>query len=60
VCSSDLAHLAEDAGISLQPYPAFRAWVARIEALPGFVNDLAPYPANARPGAGRSIYDPAA
>jgi glutathione S-transferase len=54
------AHLAEDAGISLEPYPAFRAWVARIEALPGFVDDLAPYPANARPGAGRSIYDPAA
>ena len=38
---------AEDAGISLAPYPAFRSWVARIEALPGFVNDLAPYPANA-------------
>jgi glutathione S-transferase len=54
------AHLAEDAGISLEPYPAFRAWVARIEALPGFVDDLAPYPVNARPGAGRSIYDPAA
>jgi glutathione S-transferase len=53
------AHLAEDAGISLDPYPAFRAWVARIEALPGFANDLAPYPPNARPGAGRSIYDPA-
>jgi glutathione S-transferase len=54
------AHLAEDAGIALEPYPAFRAWVARIEALPGFVDDLAPYPDNARPGAGRSIYDPAA
>jgi glutathione S-transferase len=54
------AHLAEEAGIPLAPYPAFRAWVARIEALPGFENDLAPYPPNARPGAGRSIYDPAA
>jgi glutathione S-transferase len=51
------AHLAEEAGIGLDPYPAFRAWVTRVEALPGFVNDLAPYPANAAPGAGRSIYD---
>jgi glutathione S-transferase len=54
------AHLAEEAGIPLAPYPAFRAWVTRLEGLPGFVNDLAPYPANAAPGAGRSIYDPAA
>jgi glutathione S-transferase len=51
------AHLGEEAGIALAPYPAFRAWVARVEALPGFVNDLAPYPPNAAPGAGRSIYD---
>lgn len=54
------AHLAEEAGIALEPYPAFRAWVDRVEALPGFANDLAPYPPNARPGASRSIYDPAA
>jgi glutathione S-transferase len=53
------AHLAEEAGIGLGPYPAFRAWVARVEALPGFANDLAPYPPNAAPGAGRSIYDAA-
>ena len=54
------AHLAEEAGIAVAPYPAFRAWLARVEGLSGFVNDLAPYPANAAPGAGRSIYDPAA
>ena len=53
------AHLAEEAGIPLDPYPAFGAWVARVEGLAGFVNDLAPYPANAAPGAGRSIYDAA-
>jgi hypothetical protein len=29
----------------------------RIRALPGFVADLEPYGSNARPGAGRSIYD---
>jgi glutathione S-transferase len=39
---ADLAHYAyvarAPAGlVSLQPYPAIRAWLARIEALPGFV-----------------------
>jgi glutathione S-transferase len=29
---------APEGGISLQPYPAIRAWLARIEALPGFVD----------------------
>jgi glutathione S-transferase len=28
---------APEGGISLAPYPAIRAWLARIEALPGFV-----------------------
>jgi glutathione S-transferase len=28
---------APEGGVSLQPYPAIRAWLARIEALPGFV-----------------------
>lgn len=28
---------APEGGISLEPYPAIRAWLARIEALPGFV-----------------------
>lgn len=31
------AHVPEG-GISLEPYPAVRAWHARIEALPGFVD----------------------
>ncbi len=52
------AHAAEEAQIPLEPYAAVRAWLARLERLPGFVNDLAPYPANAGPGVGRSIYDP--
>jgi glutathione S-transferase len=52
------AHAAEEAQIPLAPYPAVRSWIARLEALPGFANDLAPYPPNAAPGAGRSIYDP--
>jgi glutathione S-transferase len=29
--------LAPEGGVDLAPYPALRAWLARIEALPGFV-----------------------
>jgi glutathione S-transferase len=50
-------HVAHDAGFDLARYPAIEAWLDRIRALPGYVNDLIPYPPNARPGAGRSIYD---
>jgi glutathione S-transferase len=50
-------HAAPDAELDLAEYPAIASWIARIEALPGFVDDLAPYPPNARPGAGSSTYD---
>jgi glutathione S-transferase len=50
-------HVAEDAGYRLGDYPAVVAWLARLRAQPRFVDDLEPYPENARPGAGRSIYD---
>ena len=50
-------HIAGDAGFELERYPAVVAWLDRVRALPGFVDDLAPYPENARPGKGRSIYD---
>ncbi len=53
------AHAAEEARVPLAPYGAVQGWIRRLEALPGFVNDLAPYPPNAAPGAGRSIYDAA-
>jgi glutathione S-transferase len=49
-------HVAEDAGFDLAGHPAIRAWIDRVESLPGYVNDLSPYPPNARPGASRSIY----
>ncbi len=52
------AHVADEAQIPLAPYAAVRAWIGRLEALPGFENDFAPYPPNAAPGAGSSIYDP--
>jgi glutathione S-transferase len=50
-------HVAEDADFDLAGHPAIRAWIDRVESLPGYVNDLIPYPPNASPGASRSIYD---
>jgi len=50
-------HVAGDAGFELDRYPAVVTWFDRVRALPGFVDDLASYPENARPGRGRSIYD---
>jgi glutathione S-transferase len=50
-------HVAADAGFDLSAHPAIEAWLERVTALPGYVNDLIPYPPNARPGVGRSIYD---
>jgi glutathione S-transferase len=37
------ASRAEEAGLPLQPYPHFRAWVARVEAQPGFLAAMHPY-----------------
>jgi glutathione S-transferase len=50
------SHVAGEAGLDLSRWPAVTAWHRRIEATPRFVNDLAPYPPNARLGAGSSIY----
>jgi glutathione S-transferase len=51
------AHVADDAGFDLTAHRAIEAWLDRVRALPGYVNDLIPYPPNARPEASRSIYD---
>jgi glutathione S-transferase len=51
------AHVAPDAGLELGAFSAVQRWIAHIEALPGFLNDYAPYPDNARPGVSRSLYD---
>jgi glutathione S-transferase len=48
-------HVAPDAGYTLPE--TVRAWIERVEAQPGFMNDLEPYPANAQLGASVSIYD---
>jgi glutathione S-transferase len=50
-------HVAEDAGYDLAAHPVVSTWLGRVRALPGFVDDLVPYPENARPGRSRSIYD---
>ena len=49
-------HVAGDAGLDLTRFPAVAAWLTRVAAQPGFINDLEPYPANAQAGAGSSIY----
>jgi len=40
-------HVAPDAGLPLDEHPAVAAWVARVAALPGFEEGLAPMPAHA-------------
>jgi glutathione S-transferase len=35
-------HCADEAGADLREYPRIVAWVDRVEATPGFVNDLEP------------------
>jgi glutathione S-transferase len=41
-------HVANEAGIDMSLYPAIGPWLARVEATDGFVDDLEPYPENAR------------
>jgi glutathione S-transferase len=50
-------HLADEAGIDMEPYANLRAWFERVEQQPGYIEDVEPYGANAAPGAGRSLYD---
>lgn len=49
-------HLAHEAGYEMNRYPAVQAWLERVASQPGHIEDVEPYPPNARPGAGRSIY----
>jgi glutathione S-transferase len=41
-------HVAREAGIDMAPHPNIGPWLRRVEATDGFLNDLEPYPANAR------------
>lgn len=51
------AHVAGDAGIDMEPYPAVGAWLDNVRRTEGFMDDLDPYLPNARAGAGgRSVH----
>jgi glutathione S-transferase len=56
VCIYGYVHVAADAGHDLAEYPAVSAWIERVEATPGHVDDMQPIPADTRLGVGRSIY----
>ncbi len=50
--------VAREAGYDLASFPAVSAWLARVAATPGAIDDLEPYPAAAQAGAGgRSAHD---
>ena len=44
------AHVAGDAGLDMAAYPSVTAWLRRVEGTPDFMDDLEPYPPNARAG----------
>ena len=50
--------VAHEAGYEMGAYPAVGAWLERVAATPGAIDDLEPYPAAAHAGAGgRSAHD---
>jgi glutathione S-transferase len=49
--------LAGEGGFDLDSLAAVSRWLESIRHLPGYVDDHVPYPENALPGRGRSIYD---
>jgi glutathione S-transferase len=51
------AHVAGEAGLDITRYDSLDAWLGRVQAQPGYMNDLEPYPPNSHVGASRSIYD---
>jgi glutathione S-transferase len=50
-------HVAHEAGVDPREHPEVGRWLDRVAEQPGYMNDLEPYPANARPEVSRSIYD---
>ncbi len=52
------ARVADEAGYEMAAYPAIAAWLDRVAATPGAIDDLESYPAAAHAGAGgRSAHD---
>jgi glutathione S-transferase len=56
LCVYAYVHVAGEAGLDLSEHPAVQAWIARVEATDGHVDDLEPIPPDTRFGVGRSIY----
>jgi glutathione S-transferase len=56
LCTYAYVHVAGEAGLDLAGYPAVGAWITRVEATPGHMDDLAPIPSDTQLGVGRSIY----
>lgn len=50
-------HVANEAGVAMESFPDLASWLGRVRDQPRHIEDLLPYPDNARPGAGRSLYD---
>jgi glutathione S-transferase len=50
-------HVAHEAGVEPREHAEVARWLDTFVAQPGYMNDLEPYPANARAGVSRSIYD---
>jgi glutathione S-transferase len=50
-------HVADEAGVQIENNEHLARWLEEVRSQPGHLADLAPYPANARRGAGKSIYD---
>ena len=50
-------HLGHEGGLEMERFPAIQRWLERVAAQPGHMNDIEPFPENARPGTSRSIYD---
>jgi glutathione S-transferase len=49
-------HVAHEAGIDMRSFARVTAWLERVREQARYMNDLEPYPPNAREGVGRSIY----
>jgi glutathione S-transferase len=49
-------HVAHEAGLPMDDFPHVQAWLDRVVSQPRYMNDVMPYPPNARAGMGRSIY----
>jgi glutathione S-transferase len=49
-------HVAHEAGLPMDDFPAVAAWLERVAAHPRHIEDVVPYPPNASVRAGRSVY----